>query len=61
MLWDRKRNVDILEETADLPVEEQLHHKRMQWFRCLKRTWKQVLLPKWNEAEDCRDHNCSNG
>ena len=31
-LWDRRRNVDILEETGELPVEEQLRHKRLQWF-----------------------------
>ena len=36
MLWGRKRNVDILEETAELPVEEQLHHNQLQWFGCLQ-------------------------
>jgi len=36
MLWDRKRNVDILEETAELPVEEQLHHNQLQWFCFLR-------------------------
>ena len=36
-LWDRRRNVDILEETGELPVEEQLCHKRLQWFGHLQR------------------------
>ena len=36
-LWDRRRNVDILEETGELPVEEQLRHKRLQWFGHLQR------------------------
>ena len=36
-LWDRRRNVDILEETSELPVEEQLRHKRLQWFGHLQR------------------------
>ena len=52
-LWDRRRNVDILEETGELPVEEQLRHKRLQWFGHLQRmpeNWpqKQVLR--------CRPH-----
>ena len=36
-LWDRRRNVDILEETGELPIEEQLRHKRLQWFGHLQR------------------------
>ena len=36
-LWDRRRNVAILEETGELPVEEQLCHKRLQWFGHLQR------------------------
>ena len=46
-LWER-RNVDILEETGELPVEEQLCYKRLHWFGHLQRmpeNWpqKQVL------------------
>ena len=36
-LWDRRRNVNILEETGELPIEEQLRHKRLQWFGHLQR------------------------
>ena len=36
-LWDMRRNVDILEETGELPVEEQLRQKRLQWFGHLQR------------------------
>ena len=36
-LWDKRRNVDILEETGELPVEEQLRLKRLQWFGHLQR------------------------
>ena len=36
-LWDKRRNVDILEKTGELPVEEQLHHKWLQWFGHLQR------------------------
>ena len=38
-LWDRRRNVDIFkfEETGELPVEEQLRQKWLQWFGHLKR------------------------
>ena len=47
-LWDRRRNVDIFDETGELPVEEQLCQKQLQWFGHLKRmpnNWpqKQVL------------------
>ena len=31
-LWDMHRNVDILKETGELPVEEQLRHMRLQWL-----------------------------
>ena len=31
-LWDKRRNVDILEETGQLPIEEQVRKKRLQWF-----------------------------
>ena len=37
MLWERRRNVDILEETGELPAEVQLRHKRLQWFVHLQR------------------------
>ena len=36
-LWDKRRNDDILEETGELPVEEQLRLKRLQWFGHLQR------------------------
>ena len=36
-LWDKRRNVDILEETGELPIEEQLRQKRLQWFGHLQR------------------------
>ena len=56
-LWDRRRNVDILEETGELPVEEQLGHKGLQWFGHLQRMpetqpQKQVLR--------CRPHGSGN-
>jgi len=31
-LWDRVRNVDILERTEMLSVEDQLRLRRLQWF-----------------------------
>ena len=31
-LWDVWCNVDILEETGELPIKEQLRLKRLQWF-----------------------------
>ena len=31
-LWDRQRNVDILKQVGDLPVEEQLKQGRLQWL-----------------------------
>ena len=36
-LWDKRRNVDILEETGELAIEEQLRQKRLQWFGHLQR------------------------
>ena len=30
ILWDMQRNVDILEETGELPIKEQLRLKRLQ-------------------------------
>ena len=36
-LWDMRRNVDILEETGELPIKEQLRLKRLQWFGHLQR------------------------
>ena len=36
-LWDRRRNVDILQETGELPIEEQLRQKRLQWFGHVQR------------------------
>ena len=36
-LWDRRRNVDILEETREPPIEEQLRQRWLQWFGHLKR------------------------
>ena len=32
-LWDMLHNIDILEETGELPIKEQLRMKRFQWFR----------------------------
>ena len=34
-LWDMRRNVDILEETGELAIKEQLRLKRLQWIRHL--------------------------
>ena len=31
-LWDMHRNVDILKETDELPVEEQLRQRQLQWL-----------------------------
>ena len=36
-LWDMRRNGDILEETGELPIGEQLRLKRLQWFGHLQR------------------------
>ena len=36
-LWDMRRNVDILEETGELPIKEQQRLKRLQWFGHLQR------------------------
>ena len=36
-LLDRRRNIDILEETGELPIEHQLRKKRLQWFGHLSR------------------------
>ena len=36
-LWDRRRNEDILKETGETPVEEQLRQRRLQWFGHLQR------------------------
>ena len=60
MLWDRRRNVDILEETGKLPVEEQLHHKQFEWFGHLQRmtenrTQKQEMPTTWKEVETWRN------
>ena len=30
-LWDMQHNVDILEETGELPLKEDLRLKRLQW------------------------------
>ena len=46
-LWDKRRNVDILEENVELPIEEQLRQKRLRWFRHLQRMpdhWPQKQL-----------------
>ena len=60
-LWDWRRNVDILEETGELLVEEQLHHKLMQWFGHLQRMPESrpqagyEMLTTWKEAKTCRN------
>ena len=36
-LWDQRRNEDILAETGELPMEDQLRLKRLQWFGHLQR------------------------
>ena len=33
----QKRNADLLEEMEELPVEEQLRRKRLQWFGHIQR------------------------
>ena len=41
-LWDMGRNVDLLEETGELRIGEQLRLKRLQWFAYLQR-----MPPHW--------------
>ena len=53
MLWDRRRHVDILEETGELPVEQQLHHKQVQWFGHLQRMPENQLQ---KQVLRCRPH-----
>ena len=36
-LWHKRCNVDILRETEEHPVEQQLRQKRLQWFGHLQR------------------------
>ena len=36
-LWHKRHNVDILRETEEHPVEQQLRQKRLQWFGHLQR------------------------
>ncbi len=36
-LWDQKRNEDILAETGEMPVEDQLKLKQLRWFGHLQR------------------------
>ena len=36
-LWDMHRNVDILKETSELPVKEQLKQRRLQWLGHVQR------------------------
>ena len=36
-LWDMWCNVDILEESGELPIKEQLRLKRLQWFGHLQK------------------------
>ena len=36
-LWHKRRNVDILRETEEHPIEQQLRQKRLQWFGHLQR------------------------
>ena len=59
MLWDRRRNADIFEETCELPVEEQLGHKRLQWFGHLQRMPEKEagseMPTTWKEAETGRN------
>ena len=53
VLWDRNKNVDFLEETGELPVEEQPHHKWLQWFGHLQR-----IPHNWPETKvlKCQPH-----
>ena len=36
-LWDMRCNVDILEETGELPIKGQLRLMRLRWIRHLHR------------------------
>ena len=36
-LYDMRHKADILEETGELPIKEELRLKRLQWFRHLQR------------------------
>ena len=38
-LWEMRRNTDILRETGELPIEEQLRRKHLQWFGHVKRIY----------------------
>ena len=38
-LWDIRRNANILRETGELPIEEQLRRKHLQWFGHVKRMY----------------------
>ena len=37
ILWDQRGNEDIPAETGEVPVEDQLRLKRLQWFGHLQR------------------------
>ena len=57
-LWHRHRNSDILRETGEPPVEDQLRQKRLQWFGHMQRmpehrVQKQVLRAAQKERKDC--------
>ena len=58
-LWDRRRNVDILEETGELLVEEQLCQKQLQWFaenaRKPATEAGSEMSTTWKEAETWRN------
>ena len=47
-LWDMHQNVDILKETGELPVEEQLRQRRLQWLGHVQRMPNH--RPHWNFA-----------
>ena len=63
-LLDRRRDVDILEfeETGELPVEEQLRRKQLQWFGHLQRMPEKTateagseMLITWKQVETWRN------
>ena len=56
-LWDMRCNVDILEETGELPIKEQLRLKRFQGFEHLERMpdhWPQKPVETERKEQEAR-------
>ena len=50
-LWDKMRNTTILERTGELPVEEQLQRRRLQWF---EHVWRMQAHRPQRQVLRCR-------